>query len=470
MFKIKKKRIMQQVPASFYGGMDFKINTSAYTNFMLKRQAQQAAKEAALDKYYKGLTATATSTGIRSQDFPAFDAAMKDYEMFYMENSSKIASGKYPELELEAQRRSRIPFLVMNQSKSDFARDKTVATIRGSNKKEADLWTEGTWDAYKKSTKPRYLPDPSGRGVIENPEYGDFDPMAIQTHPEEVDLVKQWEETGKNIPLDIIETKQADDIDPKFTTKVTTKTRPTPAGLKTVADRAFYQWNKETEYTFGLDKTFAQFKIDSPEKFNELLKSYQKVFGDDAEMKNDKDLYIATAINMADKEQFKSTDRFRDDKKWADYNRQQNMVYDKQMKIFEKSLNPTQRQEINNVRTYFEDIPSGFYTTSKGQKVEKRGDVWVDATGKALTTTGDNIVKITSNIPDAFAKNAPGKASVAVDYIDLHVNNGIASGGFNDLTNFVPRSTSIKQAYKGTGVKVPVQQINTKPASTKYGF
>jgi hypothetical protein len=140
------------------------------------------------------------------------------------------------------------------------------------------------------------------------------------------------------------------------------------------------------------------------------------------------------------------------------------------MKIFDKSLNPTQKQEITNAVTYFEEIPSGVYTTTKGQKVEKKGHVWVDATGKPLTTSGDNVVKITANVPDGFAKNAPGKASVAVDYMDLHVNNGIASGGFNDLINFVPRTTAIKQALKGTGVKAPVQQINTQPAATKYGF
>ena len=182
-------------------------------------------------------------------------------------------------------------------------------------------------------------------------------------------------------------------------------------------------------------------------------------------------MYIATAINMADKEELKPTQRIRDDVKWANYNREQNMIYDKKMKLFEKSLKPTEKQELTNAVTYFESIPSGFYTTTKGQKVEKRGDIWVDATGKPLTTNGDNVVKITKgNIPAGFAKNAPGKASVAVDYMDLHVNNGIASGAYNDLTNFVPRSSATQVALKGTGVKVPVQQINTQPATKKYGF
>lgn len=461
---------MQQVPASFYGGMDFKIDTSAYTNFMLKRQAQQAAKEASLDKYYKGLVSNATPTGMRGQETKAFEAAMTDYKLFYTENQSKIASGNYPELALEAEKKSRIPFEIAAQSKNNYARDKNVAVIRGSNPDIVKRWTKSSWDAYNKSTAAQYLPNPTGRGVIENPDYVDFDPMSIQLNPKEVDLAKQWEDTGKNIELDLFETKEADEIDPRFTTKVTTKTRPSLKGLQTVADKAAYQWNDETEYTFGKDKTFAQFKLDSPEKYNQLSESFAKVFPGKT-IENDKDLYIATAINMADKEGIKGTDRIRDDVKWASYNREQNKVYDKEMKIFEKSLKPTEKQEITNAKTYFEDIPSGVYTTTKGQKVEKKGDVWVDMNGKPLTTSGDNVVKITkANVQDGFAKNAPGKASVAVDYMDLHVNNGIASGAYNDLTNFVPRSSAIKQAYKGTGVKAPIQQINTQPASNKWGM
>lgn len=459
---------MQQVPASFYGGMDFKIDTSAYTNFMLKRQAQEQAREAALDKYYKGLTANATPTGMREQEVKAFEAAMTDYKLFYTENSSKIASGNYPELALEAEKKSRVPFEIAAQSKNNYARDKTIATIRGANKKQADLWTEGSWAAYNKSTAPQYLPNPSGRGVILNPEYADFDPMAIQTHPEEVNLDKQLNETTKDVERATEYYDQPDKID-RFTTERIKKTTPTETGLAKVAQRADFQWDDATEYTFKKKKMYARYK-DHPEQFDELFKSYQKVFPNKTEFKDDKDMYIAMAINLADKDEIIPTERIVNTTAKDAYNREQNLIFDKKLKLFEQSLKPTEKQNLTNAVTYFEAIPNGVYTTTKGQKVEKKGDVWVDANGKPLTTSGDNVVKITANIPDGFAKNAPGKASVAVDYMDLHVNNGIASGAYNDLTKFVPRSSAIKQAYKGTGVKAPIQQINTQPEATNLGF
>jgi len=463
---------MQQVPASFYGGMDFKIDTSAYTNFMLKRQAQKEAKETALDKYYKGLVTNATEKGMREAEMPAFQQSLTNYKTFYTKNASKIASGNYPELALEAEKLSRIPFEINAVSQANFGKDKNVAVIRGANTEKADLWTKDTWDAYTKSTKPAYIIEQGTGNIIANPDYGEFDPMSIKTHPKEVDLVKQWQETGRDISRDEFTTDEPDDIDPKFTIKRTVKTVPSLAGLKTVADRAYYQWNKETEYTFGLDKTFAQTKIDSPEKFNEILASFQKVFPG-KKMENDKDLYIGTAINLADKPDLKPTVRLRDDVKWSAYNRAANLKASKELSAYNHSFsNAPQIQSDNNVRTYFEDIPDGTYTTTNGAKVTKKGDRWVDASGKAVTTTGGNTIKIDkANVPTQFAKNAQGKAQLVVDYIDLHVNNGVVSGGYNEFTNLVPRKVAVGEALKGTKQKPAAQQMGAPtPVTDNLGF
>lgn len=464
---------MQQVPASFYGGMDFKIDTSAYTNFMLKRQAQQAAKEAALDKYYKGLVTNATEKGMREAEMPAFQQALTNYKTFYTQNASKIASGNYPEVALEAEKLSRIPFEINAVSQANFARDKNVAMIRGSNPEIAKRWTQTTWDNYTKSTKAAYIPDPSTNQIIANPEYNDFDPMAIQLNPKEVDLTKQWEDATKDIERVETTIDEPDDIDPKFTIKRTVTTIPTQKGLETAATRADYQWNDETEFTFGKDKTIEKFKLNSPGQFNKLLESYQKVFPGKT-IENDKDWYIATAINMADQQNLKPTERIRDDVKWSAYNRAANLKASKELAAYNNSLsNKPQIQSDNNVRTYFEDIPDGIYTTTGGAKVTKKGDTWVDASGKALTTTGANTVKITkASLPTQFQKNAQGQAQSAVDYMDLHVNNGIASGGYNEFTNLVPRKVAVGEALKGTKQKpTPQKMVATpQPVTNDLGF
>ena len=451
---------MQEVPASFYGGGAFKIDSTPFVNFMMKRQAQQAAKEAALDKYYKGLTANATEMGMRGQETEAFQAALNDYKLFYTENAAKIASGNFPELALEAEKLARIPFKISAQSKNNYARDKTIATIRGANKKQADLWTEKSWEAYTRSTKPQYLPNPSGRGVIENPEYVDFDPMSIETHPEEVDLTKQWKDATDNVERKEITIDEPDDIDPKYTIKRTVKTIPTQTGLEAAATKADSQWNDGTEYTFTKKNTIEKFKLNSPELFNKMLASYQKVFPG-KNIETNKDWYIATTIHLADQEELKPTVRLRDDVKWTRDNRAANLKASKELSAYNHALNnQPQIQSDNNVRTYFEDIPDGTYTTTNGTKVTKKGDRWVDASGKPFTTTGSNTIKIDkANVPTQFAKNAQGKAQSVVDYIDLHVNNGVAAGGYNEFTNLVPRKVAVGEALKGTKQKPNPQQM-----------
>jgi hypothetical protein len=280
--------------------------------------------------------------------------------------------------------------------------------------------------------------------------------MAIVLNPKEVDLSKQWDDAGKDIERVETTMDEPDDLDPNFYTKRTVKTTPTVKGLAAVATKAASQWNDETEFTFGKDKTFAQFKIDSPEKFDELQATYNKVFPNKP-IDNDKDLYIATAMNLADKEEIKPTQRIRDEAKWAAYNRRENLKASKQLAAYNHGLSAAAATAENNVRTFFEDVPDGIYTTASGKKVTKKGDRWVDASGKPLTTSGADPIKVTgANIPKGFVDGLPAKYQVAVDYMDLHVNGGVASGGYNEFTKLVPRNVGVKSALKGTKQKAPV--------------
>lgn len=461
---------MIQTPVGFYGGEAFKMDTSTAANYYLKRQAQQQAKQAALDKYYKGLVANATDKGMRSQEQPAFQQALTNYKTFYTANSDKIASGLFPELALKAEQLARVPFEISSQSIQNYNRDKQVATIRMSNPEVADRWTQPTFDAYKKSTKPQYIIDPTTKNIVQNPDYSDFDAMSIVLNPKEVDLPKQWAEAGKDVEKVETTKDEPDDLDPRFYTKRTVTLTPTANGLAKVATNAASQWNHETEYTFGKDKTFAQFKLDSPDKFNELLASYQKVFPGKT-MENDKDLYIATAINLADKTEVKPTQRIRDDVKWSAYQRAQNLAASKELSRYNHAMNAAEAQNEQNTHTFFEDIPAGTYNIEGGGTAVKKGDRWYTASGQPLTTAGDKPIKITgAAIPDGFTTGLPAKYKLAVDYIDLHVTNGVASGGYNEFTKLVPRSTAVKASLKGTKQKAAVVPLGGVVTDDGLGF
>lgn len=453
-----------QVPASFYGGEAFRMDLSPLVNFMAKRQAAQQAKEAALDKYYKGLTKNATSTGVRGQDQEILKAALDNYSNFYIKNSDAITSGRNPELAMEAERLAKVPFEIIAKSKDAGATDKMVATIRGSNPEISKRWTKATWDNYTKSTAPTHVLDANGN-VVENPNYQDFDPMMIQLNPKEVDLVKQWDDAGKGIEVAQSTTKEKDDISPDFYTKVTITEAPTINGLKQVASKADSQWNDETEYTFGKDKTFDQFKLSDPTKFNELQASYSKVFGNKP-IENDKDLYIATAINLADKTKITKQDRVRDDVKWSNWNRAQNLAASKQLSVFNKSLNAKQIADQNKVSTAFETILDGTY----GAAV-KKGNKWYDKNGNLLNTKEDKPLHITGQIPNDIASFASEKMRPYVDYLDLYIKDGVVQGVYNEFTNLITRGNAVNKTLKASGQKPSVPTMNNSaPATNSLGF
>ena len=451
---------MQQTPASFYGGLAFKIDTSAATNFYIKRQNEQRAKETALDKYYKNLTSKSTNVGMRPQEDEAFQQALRNYKNFYNAHASEIASGRSPELADQAEQLAALPFTIAAKSKARFAKDNMVQTIRGANADMADRWTDDTWTKFKKSTESAYVIN-DDRSVTENPNSYDFNPMDIAVNPKKIDLTKQWDDEGKGIEVAEEQKDTPDDIDPQFTTQRTVTSKPTLGGLATVGIRADANWNKETQFTFAKTTNFEDYKA-HPEKFMPLLESFQKVYPNKP-IENDKDLYIATSINMADKTTPKTQLRLRDEVGWSKWNRAQNLIASKNLAVFNKSLTPQETKDVNTVHTFFEDIPAGTYKLVGGGTAVKKGDNWYDAGGKPLTTQGDNPIRITGkqNIPEGFAAGVTNsKLKLGVDYMDLHVDKGRATGGYNEITMLVPRTTAARVALKGTGQKVPVQTVS----------
>ena len=449
---------MQQTPASFYGGDAFKIDTSAATNFYIKRQNEQRAKETALDKYYKNLTSKSTNVGMRPQEDEAFQQSLRNYKNFYNAHASEIASGRSPELADQAEQLAALPFTIAAKSKARFAKDNMVQTIRGANADMADRWTDDTWDKFKKSTESAYVIN-DDRSVTENPNSYDFNPMDIAVNPKKIDLTKQWDDEGKGIEVAEEQTDKPDDIDPQFTIQRTITSKPTLVGLATVGTRADANWNKETQFTFAKTTNFEDYKA-HPEKFMPLLESFQKVYPNKP-IENDKDLYIATSINIADKTTPKTQLRLRDEKKWSSWNRAENARVAREDATFRSKLTAQQNQSTNNARTFFEEIPNGTYDINGGGKAVKNGDGWYDTNGKPLTALGDKTVRITGNLPQGFTAGVTNsKLKLGVDYMDLHVEKGRAIGGYNEITKYVPRRDAVVLAAKGTGQKVQLETVS----------
>jgi len=165
---------------------------------------------------------------------------------------------------------------------------------------------------------------------------------------------------------------------------------------------------------------------------------------------------------MADKTAPKKVERLRDEVGWSKWNRAQNLIASKNLAVFNKGLTAQEAKDVNTVHTFFEDIPAGTYNLVGGGTAVKKGDNWYDASGKPLTTQGDKPIRITGvNIPQGFAAGVTNsKLKLGVDYMDLHVDKGRATGGYNEITKLVPRTDAARAALKGTSQKVPVQTVS----------
>jgi len=117
-------------PASLYGGGAFKVDSTAAVNYYLKRQAQDQAKEATLDKYFTHLMDKASPTGMRvDKEGEAFQQSLNNAKNYYIQNKKAILGGdvtaqqKYIEL-------TNQPFQIVAASKEALNTAKTALQIR----------------------------------------------------------------------------------------------------------------------------------------------------------------------------------------------------------------------------------------------------------------------------------------------------------------------------------------------------
>jgi hypothetical protein len=434
-------------PSSLYGGFAQRVDTTAAANFFLKQQAKEEAQSAALDKYYRNLTAKATDKGVRSEEQEILAAAVDDYKNFYIKNSKVLANNRNPAITAEAERLARIPFEIAAASRDAYAVDNKVGAARIAQPKLDKLWTEGTWARYNQHTAPTHYKDANGH-IVRNPQHADFNPALIETHPEEVDLNKQWDQAGSGAKEEKIESGPA----VKHPTKPFTQVQPisysvNASNLATVGNNARAQWNDGTEYTFKKLMDLDAIKKD-PAKFKILQTSYEKAYPGYT-IETPVDLYVAVAINRKD---ITRTDQenVRDEIGYAKFMNDLRVQSSKKLIDYNKDAKAVAAN--NNIRTSFEDFVPGVYNNGK-IKIEN-GIVYDVQTGKRYTSNKNFDLTVGKDaIPRKLISKLPADMQVAVDYMELTVKDGIIQGAMNELTGYIPRTDVVKEAQKDAGVK-----------------
>ena len=471
-----------QNPSNMFGGSNVVFNYTPMMNFLAKKQAQRQATETATKKYFQSLTAKATSTGMRGDDIPAFDQALKNYQNFVTSNMDALAGGGNPNVIAQANELARMPFSIASQSKAAYDEAKRVDALSVSKSDEYARWSDQTTGKNSKTgetildangnptglvafSQPIYTIDASG-AVVPNPEFKPFNSIDVVVNPKRL-TPKEMDDLMGGIAADVKPDQYEYKVDPHPTSKTTrveyTVGTYTPAQLKKVETQARNLYNdNQIRYNFEVNHPFDDWKKGNEDQFNQLNAAYQKV-NPGKNIEDDDDLFAAMAIYRKD-QVVKSVPQ-----DVADWDKQNKIQNNQRLQAIAYSamLNKKVDQQYVNTRNVFDSFSGYTGKTASGKDIKIVDGKVYDASGAPYT--GSDITVPNGNIPATFFVALKGAKAGDPDFIkgvNLTVNNGVIQGVQNPYTGQITRE-GMKLMQDITDKEGKGQQLIWGPVSTQ---
>jgi len=440
-------------PSDLYGGEAFRIDTTPMMNFLVKRKAQEDAKEQALDKYFRDMIKTASDKNVRPQEATPFHQAVQNYKNFYMQNSAALASGRDPALRMKAEELAQVPYQIMSESASALATDAKIGnaniTSSGEVKKR---WTPKTTEEYNASTQSIWAVDPETKQVVKNPAYKPFNTSLIEVTPKQMDVsgfyAKKFNEFGYKPSETIVGEKLRKGS--QFVYEGTKQISYDTPTLQKYGDamKNSYDNDNDLQYNFLNGKTFDQMKSGDVNGFNDLNAIHKNVFGTD--IQDDRDLFAATAIKtMAQTrtEPYKRVDEDAKMKVQAEISKKNALAIASALK---KSKDQGQTINENTLPTALERFPD--MVANQKDNISVKNYKWVDKNGNLFTGM---VVVEKAQLPVQIKDKI--KDSKFVDNANIYIKEGVpyrveteeGSVGRDDLLpDAIEKATKIKRLNK----------------------
>lgn len=279
-------------PGDLYNGAAQVVNTQPYIAFASNMLARKQAKEDALDNYYRDLNKSVNPVGVRNQDMALFYKKSQDMQKFWQQNKDKI---KNPRLDngaaqTEYDQRFQDARDHINESKYAEQKIKPFNDMLGDPDKRDRVTDKMIYDAHLHN-----LP-------LGDPNRKEFDLTNETFNPKPFE-VKDWQDYFKNAGADIKPDKNeitvSTDPNDKFSQIETTTSKYSPDKLKALGDgaREDYLNSNRLQYSFDKSHPFKEWKEEHPEQFQSLNDVFKQAYGNNAEIKDDSDLFAATVLH-----------------------------------------------------------------------------------------------------------------------------------------------------------------------------
>lgn len=279
-------------PSNLYSGGQVNLDTTPFVKFALNQEAQQKAKDEALDKYFGDKLAKVTSTGMRTQEIEPLSQLKNNIQNFYIQNKDKImnvskdsgqAWGQLNQMYNQADD-------LINKSKEAHKIDDYVNTLRKDPTKSNLIDLEPLNQGMQKHDQPIYKTDQSGN-IVQNESYTPFDVNSITFHAQPYtakeytdyvrDITKDYKNQGKTTTT-LVPTGNASLV---RTRETTTYDQPTLKAIaadvenKYTGDRRLQRTIKEGHDL--VSTPFLNWKQAHVDSYNDLNSYYKLATGKD---------------------------------------------------------------------------------------------------------------------------------------------------------------------------------------------
>lgn len=312
-------------PSNLYSGGQSNWDSTPFVKFALQREAQQKAKDEALDKYFAEKNAKLTSTGMREYEIAPLSQVKNQLQDYWLKNRDNIhniskdngkAWGEYNKLFNTAQS-------IIDNSKAAAKITDEAAKLKANHPELVDRMDENTLAGLDQHSQPIYIVE-NGQ-IRENPKFKPFDFNNIAYNPKGYNakqMADLFEEKKKFTPPDQVKEDILPTNDP-YVNKVVTTFGYNVDKLKKIGEesRQEFKADRDLSWTFNkghdLIKTpFNQWKQDHVDKFNALNDEYKKIYKKD--ILSPEDLYVAENITSLKIPTTKEELRTNEAKKQAD--------------------------------------------------------------------------------------------------------------------------------------------------------
>lgn len=277
------------------------FDSTPYTEFYIREQQKEQAKDEALDKYFQEWDKSINPAGMRNVDTQDFLNLINENKDFYFKNKAAI---KNPALDggkaySEWNSRGKTAMGLVSQSKNAAAKEAEYGKIILKAKQEGLPIPESTISLIEQYRQP-----------IRSANWRDINPEEIDFIPKRFDPLSFGEKVWKGIPFNT-KVEKIPSKEKGYFDEITTQVVPKDA-YESIRRKAYteYENDKTTKYAVDL----AASNPSEYERYNEVFK---KQYGDNIKSRGDLATAMALEFSPIGKGQIKER-ASKDEKYWFD--------------------------------------------------------------------------------------------------------------------------------------------------------